>query len=190
MFFFRFLYCFCSRKDIDLSLLCPCFTPLIRIIFKRRVTTRYAVEKGAAFYEARWYGMRRYGGIIFLLLVLSIMTVGCQLTQSAFVKTAGDAGSAFAAASTTLTYFHEGKISKAYAASSFVNYASELGGLDQTLPSLAGAPDSRTIQHLLNLYKPAMQVIDAPCLDASCDWRAQVAALDSASKAFLEVSNS
>ena len=134
--------------------------------------------------------MRRYGRIIFLLLILSVMTVGCQLTQSAFVKTAGDAGSGFAAASTTLTYLHQGKISKGYAASSFINYASELDGLDQTLPSLAGAPDSRTLQRLLNLYKPADRVVDAPCLDASCDWRAQVAALDRASKAFLEVGNS
>ena len=134
--------------------------------------------------------MPRYVGITFLLLVLCITTVGCQLTQSAFTRTAGNAGSAFAAASTTLTYLHEGKISKGYAASSFVNYASELDGLDQTLPSLAGAPDARTLQRLLNLYKPADRVVDAPCLDASCDWRAQVAALDRASKAFLEVGNS
>ena len=98
-------------------------------------------------------------------------------------------GSAFAAASTTLTYVHEGKISKAYAASSFVNYASELDGLDQTLPSQSGAPDARTIQHLLDLYKPAMQAVNSPCLDESCDWRAQVATLDRASKAFLEVGN-
>ena len=134
--------------------------------------------------------MRRYGGIIFLLLVLPVTAAGCQLTQSAFTRTAGNAGSAFAAASTTLSYVHEGKISKAYAASSFVNYASELDGLDQTLPSQTGTPDAGTLHHLLNLYKPAIQVVDSPCLDASCDWRAQVAALDRASKAFLEVSNS
>jgi len=133
--------------------------------------------------------MWRYGGIIFLLLVLPV-TAGCQLTQSAFTRTAGNAGSAFAAASTTLTYLHEGKISKTYAASSFVNYASELDGLDQTLPSQSGTPDAGTLQRLLNLYKPAIKVVDSPCLDASCDWRAQVAALDRASKAFLEAGNS
>jgi hypothetical protein len=130
------------------------------------------------------------GLTIFLLLVLVVTATGCQLTQSAFTRTAGNAGSAFAAASTTLTYLHEGKISKAYAASSFVNYASELDGLDQTLPSQSGAPDARTIQHLLDLYKPAMQAVNSPCLDESCGWRAQVAPLDRASKAFLEVGNS
>ena len=135
-------------------------------------------------------GMRRYGGIIFFLLVLPVMASGCQLTQSAFTRTAGNAGSAFAAASTTLTYLHEGKISKAYAASSFVNYASELDGLDQALPTLSGSPDARTLQQLLDLYKPAIQVIHDPCLDASCDWRTQIAALDRASKAFLEAGNS
>src|SRR5689334_12702270 len=100
--------------------------------------------------------MRRYGSIIIFLLILPITAVGCQLTQSAFTKTAGNAGSAFAAASTTLTYLHAGKISKAYAASSFVNYASELDGLDQTLPSQTGTPDAGILKRLLDLYKPAI----------------------------------
>ena len=97
---------------------------------------------------------------------------------------------AFAAASTTLTYAHEGKITYAYAASSFVNYRGELDGLDQQLPSQSGAPGAGTVQHLLELYKPAIQADDAPCLNDACDWRAQAAALDRASKAFLEAGGS
>lgn len=141
----------------------------------------------------RAIGFFRGGGgprILMLLVFLVMVTVGCQLTQSAFTRTAGKAGSAFAAASTTLTYAHEGKISQAYAASSFVNYASELDGLDQTLPLQAGTPDAGTLQRLLRLYRPAMEAIHSPCLDESCNWRAQVASLDRASKAFLEVANS
>jgi hypothetical protein len=128
--------------------------------------------------------------ILLLPVFLIIATAGCQLTQSAFTRAAGNAGSAFAAASATLTYAHEGKISQAYAASSFVNYASELNGLDQTLPAQAGSPDATTLQRLLKLYRSAMEVIHSPCLGGSCNWRTQVATLDQASKAFLEVANS
>ncbi len=80
--------------------------------------------------------MWRKSGTGLLLMVLVAMVAGCQLTQPAFTRTAGNAGSAFAAAETTLSYAHEGKITYAYASSSFVNYQSELDGLDQSLPSL------------------------------------------------------
>lgn len=134
--------------------------------------------------------MWRKSGTGLLLLVLVAMVTGCQLTQPAFARTAGNAGSAFAAAETTLSYAHEGKITYAYASSSFVNYQSELDGLDQSLPSLQGAPGKQVVRHLLDLYKPAIQAVDAPCLNESCNWRAQVAALNRASKAFLEAGGS
>jgi hypothetical protein len=123
-----------------------------------------------------------------LLLGLLILLTACQVTQSAFTRMAGNAGSAFAAASTTITYTHEGRITVAYARSSFENYQSELSGLDQQLSSQQGAPDARTIRHLLALYKSAMQAVNVPCLDQSCDWHAQVAAIDRASKAFQDAS--
>src|SRR5205807_4333798 len=130
-------------------------------------------------------GSRNYT-VCFLLPILLLLTfTSCQFTQSAFAKTTGDAGAAFAAASTTLSYAHEGKITYAYATSSFVNYQSELDGLDQQLPSQQGAPDKRTVQHLLDLYRPAMQAVIQPCLEESCHWQAQVAALNRASQAFL-----
>lgn len=126
----------------------------------------------------------------FLLLVLCLVLSGCELTQPAFTRMAGDAGAAFAATSTTLSYAHSGKITYAYAASSFVNYQSELDGLDQTLPSQSGAPDKHTVQRLLALYKPAIQAVDSPCLSDTCNWRAQVEALNRASRAFLEAGGS
>jgi hypothetical protein len=122
--------------------------------------------------------------LLFVVFILS----GCSFTQSAFERTADNAGGAFAAAATTLTYLHQGKLSRAYAVSSFVNYESELSGLDQQLPSQQGAPAQSTVQRLIALYQPAMRAVEQPCLDVGCDWRGQVAALERASQAFVEVS--
>ena len=134
-------------------------------------------------------GTRNYS-IGFLLPLLLLTLTSCQFTQSPFAKTTGDAGAAFATASTTLSYAHEGKITYAYAASSFVNYSSELDGLDQQLPSQQGAPDVHIVGHLVALYKPAIQAVDSPCLAESCDWRTQVAAMNRASQAFLQAGGS
>ena len=126
----------------------------------------------------------------FLLLILLLIVTGCQFTQAAFPRMVSNAGSAFAAAATTLAYAHAGKVTYAYAAASFVNYQSELDGLDQTLPFQNGTPDKRTVQHLLDLYKVAIKAVDSPCLSNSCDWRTQIDALNRTSKAFLEVGGS
>jgi hypothetical protein len=135
-------------------------------------------------------GSRNYP-VCFLLPILLLLTLtSCQFTQSAFTKTTGDAGAAFAAASTTLSYAHEGKITYAYASSSLVNYQSELDGLDQQLPAQQGAPDAHTVEHLIALYMPAIRAVDSPCLSESCDWRTQIAALNSASQAFLQAGGS
>jgi hypothetical protein len=129
-------------------------------------------------------------GPVLLLLLLWPAMSGCQFAQSSFANTASNAGSAFAAAETTLTFLHQGRLSRRYAASSFVNFKAELAGLDQQLPTLNGAPGKATLHHLLALYKPAMQAVNAPCLDMSCNWQAQIAALNRASKAFLEAGGS
>lgn len=135
----------------------------------------------------RHYGLWHHRAIFALVFVaLLLVTYGCQLAQSSFAQTANNAGAAFAAASLTLSYVHEGKITYAYARSAFMNYQSELQGLDQQMPSQAGAPDMQTIRLLLDAYRPAMQVINQPCLDASCNWRSQLASLDRASKIFLK----
>ncbi len=125
-----------------------------------------------------------------MVLVLMALLAGCQFTQSPFALTVSNAGSEFAAASTTLTYAHSGKITTQYAQASFVNYRSQLDGLDQQLPSQQGAPGKSTVDHLLALYKVAIPAVDKPCLDASCNWQAEVAALNRTSQAFLEAGNS
>jgi hypothetical protein len=122
-------------------------------------------------------------------MTLVLLLTGCQITRSSFNRTVANAGAAFSAASTTITYAHTGQITSSYARSSFINYQSELSGLDQQLPSQQGAPDTHTVQQLLDLYKPAMQAVNQPCITASCDWHAQVASLDRASKEFLKVGN-
>ena len=130
---------------------------------------------------------QKCGTCIGLLLLLSILA-GCTVTESAFARTTGNAGSAFAAAMTTLAYEHEGKLTYAFAVSSFADFQSELTGTDQALLA-QGAANTRTGRQLLALYTPAMQVIDAPCLSNACDWRAQDALLQRASQAFLEAGN-
>jgi len=118
-------------------------------------------------------------------LALSLLA-GCAYTQSPFARTASNVGSGFAAASYTLALLHHDHLTAAYARSSFVNFQSELQGVDQQLPSQQGAPDSQTIQRLLTLYHQAMRAVNAPCLASTCDWGSQIAQLDRASRAFLE----
>lgn len=123
------------------------------------------------------------------LLLLLCAATACTVTETPFVRTASNAGSAFAAAATTLSYAHSGKVTFAYAASSFADFQSELSGTDQALAAQSGG-DRRTLQHLLALYAAAMRVIDAPCLSTSCAWRGQVQVLNQASEAFLKVGGS
>lgn len=125
---------------------------------------------------------------IVLLLLICVVTA-CNVTESPFAKTAGNIGSAFAAAATTLTYAHEGKISDRYAASSFMQFQNELSGADQALTASSDV-DRHTLQQLLALYTPAMRIIDAPCLSNSCGWRGQIEVLNRASAAFLKASGS
>ena len=129
--------------------------------------------------------MRHYILLTFLITLI-FSTTGCQLAQSTFARIAGNAGAEFSAAATTLSYVHQGKLTAIYASSNFASYRSQLDGVDQQLPSLQGIPDSRTLQHLLNVYKPAIQAVDLPCLSNSCNWYIQENALQLASKAFLK----
>jgi hypothetical protein len=135
--------------------------------------------------------MKKTGFSLPGLLALLIWTLaGCQFTQSPFALAVSSAGAEFAAAATTLSYVHSGKITAQYARASFVNYRSQLDGLDQQLPSQQGAPGKTTMNHLLALYKVAIRAVDQPCLAVSCNWQAQVAALNRASQAFLKVGGS
>src|SRR5690349_13037143 len=131
----------------------------------------------------------RIFGMLLAMLVLCSLLAACAFTQSAFTRTANNAGSAFAAAEATLVDAHEGKFTYSYAASSFINYQSELSGTDKALTA-QGASDTRTLHRLLALYSPAIRIVDAPCLNDTCDWHKQVEVLTRASQAFLGVGNS
>jgi hypothetical protein len=128
-------------------------------------------------------------GMGLMLLVLCSLLAACTFTQTPFTRTVNNTGSAFAAAEATLTYAHEGKITYSYAASSFINYQSELSGTDQALAT-QGTGDRHTLQRLLALYASAIQVVDNPCLSNICNWRKQVEILKRASQAFLEAGSS
>jgi hypothetical protein len=124
-----------------------------------------------------------------MLLMLSSLLTACTFTQDAFSRTVNNAGSAFAAADTTLTYAHEGKITYSYADSSFMNYQSELSGTDKALAA-QGAGNTHTLHRLLAMYSSAIQVIDNPCLSSTCNWRQQIEILDRVSQALLKAGSS
>lgn len=128
-------------------------------------------------------------GIGIMLLLVCFLLTACTFTQTTFTRTLNNAGSAFAAAETTLAYAHEGKITYSYADSSFMNYQSELSGTEQTLAT-QGASDTHTLQRLLALYLSAIQVVDNPCLSTTCNWRQQIVILKRVSQAYLEAGSS
>lgn len=124
--------------------------------------------------------------LVCIPLVFCLVCAGCSATQSDFTRQTASAGAEFGAAALTLADAHRGRLTFAYARASFVNYQSQLDGVDAQLPGLQGAPDQATVHHLLDLYTPAMRAVAQPCLEGRCDWRAQVGALDRASAAFLQ----
>lgn len=130
----------------------------------------------------RW---RRSGVLIFAACL--ILLGGCD-RQTPFAKAADKGGAQLAAAATTLTYLHEGKITTRYARSSFINYRQVLKGFDQQLAALSGAPAPAHLKQLLELYQPAAQAVAAPCLSDTCNWRQQVMALQRASDALRQAS--
>jgi hypothetical protein len=107
------------------------------------------------------------------------------MTQSPFARMATNAGTALAAASTTMTFYHEGKLLNAYAVSSFAGYQSELDSLDQQITAAGSGLSAEEAHHLLAIYRQALAIVNDPCLQSSCDWRAQRTVLDQASRAFL-----
>lgn len=136
---------------------------------------------------ARWRVKPRMG-LIAALLPLLLALGGCSMTQSAFDQTASNGAAGLAAAATTLAYVHEGKLTSAYARASFVNFATNLNGLDSQLGGQHGAPDRRTVRRLVALTKQAERAAMHPCIDGPCDWRAQVTAISRASAALLKAS--
>ena len=135
--------------------------------------------------------MKKYTVSCMSIVAFCFILAGCQFSQSSFLQTVNNTGSAFAAAATTLQYAHTGKLTYAYASSSFEVYRSELSGIDRKLSTAgSGVTGTQSIASLLALYHTAMQAVNTPCLQDSCNWRVQVAALNRASQAFLKAGNS
>lgn len=128
-------------------------------------------------------GGRAHVGVF---VICAVMLAGCVNQPSPFAKAAGNASSELAAAATTLTYLHHGKLTRRYAQSSFQAYQHTLKGMETKLPTLSGAPDERQIHQLLSLYQPAAQAVMNPCLSATCDWQQQVKQLHQASQALQQ----
>ena len=129
---------------------------------------------------------RRGWGALCLVIGVLLLPTACTMTQSAFARTAGNVGSAFAAAATTLAYAHRQQLTMAYAVASFVTFKSELQGVDAGLTSMQGAPDRRVVRRLVALYRRAEPAVEHPCLARACNWQAQVATLQRASDAFVK----
>jgi hypothetical protein len=117
------------------------------------------------------------------LVALLVAASGCQFRKSAFANSADEAGSEFAAAAETLSYFHSGKLTRNFAEASFVSYEQALSGTDRRLTSANGAPPEGELAPLLETVKRALAAVITPCLDQSCDWQAQVDDLRAASDA-------
>jgi hypothetical protein len=120
------------------------------------------------------------------LLCATALFVACAFTRTPFSRTAGDTGSTLSAAAETMRLAHEGVLTREYAQGSFVNFADQLAGVAEELPSLDGAPDAARVDRLIGLLSPATTIVSAPCLEGPCDWRGQLAALEEARDAFVE----
>src|SRR5690349_15655839 len=83
-----------------------------------------------------------------LLLMAGFLT-GCQLTQSGFERATQKDSAVFAAAATTLDYFHHQKLSRAYTQTSFAGFESQLEGMEQELVTQDGAPSPDKLKELL-----------------------------------------
>ena len=121
-----------------------------------------------------------------LLAGIAALLCACGMTQTPFARTSGEIASEFAAAEETLRLVHADRLTAAYATSAFATYRVQLEGADRELAGLDGAPDDATVRRLVDAYRSAFTAIEAPCLQASCDWSSQADALGAAGDAFRE----
>src|SRR4051794_24918474 len=87
------------------------------------------------------------------LLILAFLLTGCQLTQSSFERAAQKDAGTFAAAATSLEYYHHQKLSRAYTQTSFNGFESQLAGMEQELTSGDGAPPPDKLKELVTLAR-------------------------------------
>ena len=113
-------------------------------------------------------------------LVAVLTLSGCEMVRSGFATEAGSAGDELTAAAVTLRYAHEGRITTPYARSAFGNYREVLLTFEPKLRQAKGAPSGAEVNRLIAVYRTAVPVLQAPCLDDGCDWQGQAATLEAA----------
>jgi hypothetical protein len=121
-------------------------------------------------------------------LAVALTLSGCVMVRSGFATQAGSAGDELAAAAVTLRYVHEGKITVPYARSAFDNYREVLLTFVPKLQKAKGAPSSAEVNRLIAVYRSAVPVLEAPCLDGGCDWQGQAATLEAAASTLSKAS--
>jgi hypothetical protein len=125
------------------------------------------------------------------LAALALLLVSaCGTGQSDYQRQAATAGAEMAAAARTLEAVHQGRLRPEYARASFVNYREQLEDVDTELSASGSSVDRAQLARLRELYRAARPAFEEPCLEAGCDWRGQVRALDEAAKAFLQAGGS
>ena len=105
---------------------------------------------------------------------MAVAAVVLACGSSDLQRTESDAAGELTAAARTLEAFHRDRLTRQFAEAAFVNYGEQLAVLDQ-----APLPDD-----LRARWAAARPAVRRPCLDARCDWGAQVRALDAAAAAF------
>jgi len=106
------------------------------------------------------------------LIAAGALTMACGSADAQ--RTEAQAAGELAAAARTLEAYHQDRLTRPYAAGAFVNYEEQLRSLDT-------APLPADLRARWLAARPAVR---RPCLDAGCDWRGQVRALDGAANAF------
>ena len=125
------------------------------------------------------------------ILAIAMALVGCStesITETPFARTATEAASLLSAGSYTLQYVHSepARYTVEYGAASMFNFAELVQPIPDELPTLEGAPDSATVQNLVDLVSEALADMQQPCLVGECGWQAQVDRIEAAKSALLE----
>ena len=123
-------------------------------------------------------------------LILAV-TAGCSgepISETPFVRVASEAASTLTAAELTLRFVHEepARLTVEYGQGAMINSAEQLTGVPDELPALGGAPDQATVESLVALLEQAAADLEDPCLQATCDWGAQLSHITEARDALLD----
>jgi hypothetical protein len=130
----------------------------------------------------------RIPNLVAVGLVVALTLSGCKMVRSGFATEAGTAGDELTAAAVTLRYVHEGRITKPYARSAFDNYREVLLNFEPKLRHAKGAPSGAEVNRLVAVYRAAVPVLKAPCLDDGCGWQGQAATLEAAAATLSKAS--